>query len=227
MPAEAALIEGLLELLVGSSGEADRDDGPRSQIVLNSNGPVRGFEILPHDGESRSYSANVVSHRLNCGGESGHLGFLLRGDARTMVGETDGVTLIADCDEHFLKLSVNEVLRHLADDRIRDRPPSLAGVLVNSAGERLDVSCRVSRLHFDDPRAAEQVVVDGDVSHRIDERIVEGGVGALRRGLCFHGVQSRSVVSVSYSMFFGRNSPPLYRVSRQCTQLISCFHGQW
>ena len=80
---------------------------------------------------------------------------------------------------------MDEVLRHLANNRVGDGSASLLRLAVDGGCQVLDVLRRVRRLNLHYPRGAAQVVVEGDTRGGVDEGEVKP-VGILG-GEGFHG----------------------------------------
>ena len=97
---------------------ADGDHRPGAEVVFDADGAVGEVKVFLHDGEARSYAADVAFHGFDGGGESGQLRTVFAGDARPLVRETDGAAVIEDGYRSFLESCVYEVFRNLANNRI-------------------------------------------------------------------------------------------------------------
>ena len=79
-----------------ASFQADGNNGAALDVVVYGYRAMFLFEVVPDDGQTRSNAANVLFHRLDGGGVAGHLHFVLVVNARTLIGEADGVPLVVD-----------------------------------------------------------------------------------------------------------------------------------
>ena len=101
-------------------------------------------------------------HRFDRRGKAWQLRFVFVEDTRTLVGESDGVSIIEDRDDDLLETGVDEVFRHLSNNRIRNAAARKLRLLVDSRSKIFDVLRRFSRRDFGDTRRASEVVVQGD-----------------------------------------------------------------
>ena len=110
-------LQFLGELRIAAVG-ADGNHRSGAEVVLDADGSVGEIEVFLHDGEARSYAADVAFHGLDGGGESGQLRAVFASDARPLIRKTDGAAVVEDGYRSFLESCVYEVFRNLADNRI-------------------------------------------------------------------------------------------------------------
>ena len=151
-------LQFLGELRIAAVG-ADGYHRSGAEVVLDADGSVGEIEVFLHDGEARSYAADVAFHGLDGGGESGQLRTVFASDARPLVCETDGAAVIEDGYRGFLESCVYEVLRNLADNRIGNGAACRLRLLVYVCCQAFDEFAGGSGLDFGDTRRAQQVVV--------------------------------------------------------------------
>ena len=111
-------------------------------------------KVFLHDGEARSYAADIAFHGLDGGGESGQLRAVFTGDARPLVREADGAAVIEDGHRCFLESRVYEVFRNLADNRIGNGAARCLRLLVYDRCQAFDELAGGSGLDFGDARRA-------------------------------------------------------------------------
>ena len=138
---------------------ADGDHRSGAEVVFDADGSVGEIEVLLHDGKARSYAADVAFHGLDGGGESGQLRTVFAGDARPLVRETDGASVIKDRYRGFLESCVDEVFRNLADNRIGNGAARRLRLLVYVRRQAFNEFAGGCGLDVGDARRAEQVVV--------------------------------------------------------------------
>lgn len=90
----------VVQRIVFFTHQADGDDGAIPQIVLDSNGAMGRFEVLPHNGKARPDAPNIVFIGSTAE-ENLAFGLFFRGDAGAMIGEADGVPFVENGDHHL------------------------------------------------------------------------------------------------------------------------------
>ena len=78
----------------------------------------------------------------------GRTACVLVADARALVREAHGGAIVEYRDNRLGEVGVDEVLRHLTYDGVRNVTPPLPGQLVHSGGERLDVLADIAGGHL-------------------------------------------------------------------------------
>ena len=96
------------------------------------------------------------------------------GDAGALVGEADGVALVEHRHDDLLEPRVDEVLRHLADDRVGDGAARPLRVVEGVGRQRLDVLVGGPGWDLDDARRAAQVAVHRDARSGFHVGEIEG-----------------------------------------------------
>ena len=137
----------------------DSHDRSRAEVVFYSDGAMREFQILLHDGQSRPHSPDIALHRLGCRAKAGELGPVFPGDARSLVCESHRVARIKDGHGCFFESRMDEVFRHFSYHRIGDGPARFPCLLVDVRREFLyELACG-GRLDDGDAGCAQQIVV--------------------------------------------------------------------
>ncbi len=114
----------VVQRIVFFTHQADGDDGAGPQIVLDSNGAMGRFEVLPHNGKARPDAPNIVFIGSTAEEKPWHLGLFFRGDAGAMIGEADGVPFVENGDHHLFEARMDEIFGNLPNNGVGMVPPA-------------------------------------------------------------------------------------------------------
>ena len=157
-PAPASTLDFLHALGV----QTYRNHGAVAHVVLDGYGAAGVFQVLLHHGKPGSGSADIPFHLAVCAGNAKVEGALLVVDARSLIGEADGVAAVENRDDGLCKVRVDKVFDNLADNHERDVSSLFFHALVDGVGCLFQIGADVLRFDDDDTRCRQHVVIDRD-----------------------------------------------------------------
>ena len=150
-------------------------------IVFDGYSAPAVLQVLLHHGKTRARSTYVSFHAAVCRCHTEiESSFLVR-DARSLIGKSDGVSVIEYRDNGFSKMGVDKVFNNFSDDHQRYAAALLLHATIYRVGDFFEVRADVRGLDHDDARRRQHVIVDGYT------RGVHGGLGSRAGYVLFGG----------------------------------------
>ena len=149
-PHGSAASAGTLDFLHAFRVQAYRDDGAVAHVVFDGHRTSGVFQVFLHHGKACPGAADIPFHLAVCAGYAKVEGTLFVVDARTLIGEADGIATVENRDDGLCKMRVDKVFDNLADNHQRDASSLLFHALIDGVGCLFQVGTDVLRFDDDD-----------------------------------------------------------------------------